>query len=587
VRGLWVAAALCVAIGWGTAGSAVPVQAAAIAASPDYSIASWVPAASTNYSVADRPHDYPVDMIVIHDIEGSAGSAIKAFQDPTRLGSAHYVISYTGAVTQMVLEKDIAWHAGNWDYNTRSIGIEHAGYACCNYYTTAEYNASAHLAAWICSRWGVTLDRTHVIGHYQVPDPYHPGLYGGAEHHTDPGPYWNWTYYLNLARTYASSLPSPPHLGPDPTAYSGDTTATVTWRAAHTCHLPVTGYTVTAQPGNIVQQVAANVTSATFTGLRNGVSYTFTVTTQNADGTDTLTSNAVVPDPACTAASVTPSLASPQQRGAKITFTATSATCPNPRYEFWIQTSSGWYVEQGFGGRTTWTWDTSSFPAATFTVRVWADEATSNYGVSQSQSDAVFTINPSPPCSGATLAPVESTQAAGTTVSFTGDSSACPYPMYEYWVQMLDGRWYMRRGFSSDRTWGWSTVGLRPGKYTVHVWANQAGDQTAALESVASSTVTLTGCTSATLIPASGSVKVGTAVLFTARSTGCPNPVYEFWLQDTRGYWHLMRGFGAATWTWNNAGWGKGTYHIHAWAMPTGAFAGAYEVFGSSTFKLT
>ena len=29
----------------------------------------------------------------------------------------------------MVAEQDIAWHAGNWDYNTRAIGIEHEGYA--------------------------------------------------------------------------------------------------------------------------------------------------------------------------------------------------------------------------------------------------------------------------------------------------------------------------------------------------------------------------------------------------------------------------------------------------------------------------
>ena len=37
----------------------------------------------------------------------------------------------------------------------------------------------------------VPMDRTHVIGHSEVPDPNNPGLYGGSDHHTDPGPNWD------------------------------------------------------------------------------------------------------------------------------------------------------------------------------------------------------------------------------------------------------------------------------------------------------------------------------------------------------------------------------------------------------------
>jgi len=185
------------------------------AARPDYGLATWNPASPANYSFGNRPHDYPVQMIVIHDTEGSYDSAIQEFQDPTFAASAHYVVSDTGLITQMVAEKDIAWHAGNWDYNTRAIGIEHEGYAwtCC-YYTTAMYQASAQLAASICSRWGVPMDRQHVIGHSEVPDPNNPGLYGGEDHHTDPGPYWDWTYYMSQALSYANALPSPPHMCP-------------------------------------------------------------------------------------------------------------------------------------------------------------------------------------------------------------------------------------------------------------------------------------------------------------------------------------------------------------------------------------
>ena len=118
---------ILIALGLAVAGTVAVPASPARAATPDYSGATWIPASPYNYTVANRPHDYPVDMIVIHDIEGDAARAIGLFQDPTRAGSAHYVIDYNGAVTQMVQEKDIAWHAGNWDYNTRAIGIEHAG----------------------------------------------------------------------------------------------------------------------------------------------------------------------------------------------------------------------------------------------------------------------------------------------------------------------------------------------------------------------------------------------------------------------------------------------------------------------------
>ena len=122
----------------------------------------------------------------------------------------------------MVLEKDVAWHAGNWDYNTRAIGIEHAGFAYQNLYTGKEYDASAHLIASICSRYGVPMDRTHVIGHYQVPDPNNPNLYGGADHHTDPGPNWDWKGYMAEATNYAHDLLSPPHMMTQPSVVDID-----------------------------------------------------------------------------------------------------------------------------------------------------------------------------------------------------------------------------------------------------------------------------------------------------------------------------------------------------------------------------
>lgn len=67
-----------------------------------------------------------IDRIVLHHW-GNDGqkhdNIINWFKNPLSNVSAHFVVSGT-RVTQMVNLNDTAWHAGNWDWNCRSIGIE-------------------------------------------------------------------------------------------------------------------------------------------------------------------------------------------------------------------------------------------------------------------------------------------------------------------------------------------------------------------------------------------------------------------------------------------------------------------------------
>ncbi|MEH1100474.1 N-acetylmuramoyl-L-alanine amidase [Micromonospora sp. CPCC 205561] len=158
--------------------------------STDYGPAAWAPASTSNYTVGSRPTSHPVRYIVIHVTQGSYAGSISWFQNPAAQASAHYTFrSSDGAVTQSVREKDIAWHAGNWTYNTQSIGIEHEGYVDNPaWFTDAMYRASATLTRALANKYGIPKDRAHIIGHREVP---------GATH-TDPGPNWNWTYYLQL-----------------------------------------------------------------------------------------------------------------------------------------------------------------------------------------------------------------------------------------------------------------------------------------------------------------------------------------------------------------------------------------------------
>ncbi|OIJ95678.1 N-acetylmuramoyl-L-alanine amidase [Streptomyces colonosanans] len=158
----------------------------------DHRSADWMGADPVNYTAADRPLSCPVNFVVIHVTQATYTNTLGIFTNPQEKVSAHYVVrSADGHIAQCVREHDIAWHAGNWDYNTRSIGIEHEGWVeHPGYFTHALYERSAKLTAAICTKYGIPKDRAHIIGHYEVP---------GTDH-TDPGPNWDWTRYIRLVK---------------------------------------------------------------------------------------------------------------------------------------------------------------------------------------------------------------------------------------------------------------------------------------------------------------------------------------------------------------------------------------------------
>ncbi|MGP4016873.1 N-acetylmuramoyl-L-alanine amidase [Saccharopolyspora sp. 5N708] len=151
-----------------------------------------------NYDTANRPDDVRIDSIVIHDTETSYQEAISVFQNPAHGAASHYVIrSSDGQVTQMVPTKDMAWHAGSWDRNMHSIGIEHEGWAAegGTWYTEQMYRSSAELVRYLADEYDIPLDRAHILGHDDVSADK-PEQAGGE--HYDPGPYWDWAHYMDL-----------------------------------------------------------------------------------------------------------------------------------------------------------------------------------------------------------------------------------------------------------------------------------------------------------------------------------------------------------------------------------------------------
>ncbi|MES4892782.1 N-acetylmuramoyl-L-alanine amidase [Streptomyces sp. NPDC096012] len=160
-----------------------------VAGAVDFRGARWVAASPANYRRADRPDDYRVDRVVVHVTQGGYASAVRVFQDPAHGAAAHYIVRKDGRVTQLIRELDVAFHAGDRLVNERSVGIEHEGFvADASSFTDAMYAASARLTAAVCGRYGIPVDREHIIGHAEVP---------GTDH-TDPGPHWDWQRYLGL-----------------------------------------------------------------------------------------------------------------------------------------------------------------------------------------------------------------------------------------------------------------------------------------------------------------------------------------------------------------------------------------------------
>lgn len=195
---------------------------------PDYPGASrFVPAHTRNFR-AGRRQGTVIDRIVIHITAGGPriDGTIAWFQDGERRNattgeqagpsSAHYIIGRDGEVVQMVRNADTAYHASS--ANSRSIGIEHNANKPYRLNrrdlppTMEQYQASAHLVAWLGAQYGIPLDRTHIVGHIEAT----PG-----DNHDCPSSYWDWDTYMQCVQLAAQALAQNSSTGQVPATSQG------------------------------------------------------------------------------------------------------------------------------------------------------------------------------------------------------------------------------------------------------------------------------------------------------------------------------------------------------------------------------
>jgi hypothetical protein len=120
--------------------------------------------------------------IVVHTTDGSFAGAVAWLSNPESRVSAHYVVGLDGRVLQLVDEGDTARHAGRVrdptaaliggddDPNLFTVGIEFEDGGDPEHVARPDeqYAAGAALIGAVAGRWGIPLDREHVIGHREV-----------------------------------------------------------------------------------------------------------------------------------------------------------------------------------------------------------------------------------------------------------------------------------------------------------------------------------------------------------------------------------------------------------------------------------
>jgi len=152
-----------------------------------------LPAHGKAQTSANRGADQ-INTIVMHTSEGPPDRPYGPahwFADPQSKASAHYNVYSSGLIYRSVPDKDIAWHAGNWSVNQTSIGIEIQAQADKANWNEAQLERAASLVAALAKKYGIPIDREHIVGHVEVSGP------GG---HYDPGPHFPWPEFMRMVK---------------------------------------------------------------------------------------------------------------------------------------------------------------------------------------------------------------------------------------------------------------------------------------------------------------------------------------------------------------------------------------------------
>jgi cell wall-associated protease len=94
-------------------------------------------------------------------------------------------------------------------------------------------------------------------------------------------------------------------------------------------------------------------------------------------------------------------------------------------------------------------------------------------------------------------------------------------------------------------------------------------------------------CTHASITPPSSTKPAGTTQTWTASATGCPNPIFEFWIKFLNGHWYKKQSYSpTATFSWNSSGFPPGQYTVVVHVKQSGSTK-TYEAYAVAKETLT
>jgi hypothetical protein len=202
-------------------------------------------------------------------------------------------------------------------------------------------------------------------------------------------------------------------------------------------------------------------------------------------------------------------------------------------------------------------------------------------------------------CSAVTLATnPASPQLPGASVVLTGTATCPGTAQYRFSITPPGGALGVVQDYGAANTHTWNTAGLPVGWYGLRVDARNAGGLTSS-EVVATMqfAVAEPACTTPTVsIDPPTPQGTGTMVSFTATTTTCPHPLFEFWLAPPGPTSPWIRGQDyspSPTWRWNTTGAPPADYRVEVWVRDTmsgvisGSDRGTYDAFVDITDTVT
>jgi spore germination protein YaaH len=298
----------------------------------------------------------------------------------------------------------------------------------------------------------------------------------------------------------------------------------------------------------------------------------------------------------CISPGLTVDKAAPQPTGTQIALNGTAQCDGAPQYRFMIQSPGGsWSVAQDFGSASTYKW-VASGAGGGYNLELDAKSASAPTS-SLASTRLPYTLAA---CSAVSLASSPaSPQMPGPTVTLTGTATCPGTPQYRFWIHKPDGTVSVVQDYGASNTFIWNTAGLPLGVYGLRVDARDAGATTTGYEAVAMANYALSDplCTAPTVaIDPPGPQGAGSFISFSATTTTCPHPLFEFWLlpPGTSSSWILLQGYGSSSsYRWNSTGAPAGDYNVQVWAKDVYSGStvstdrGIYDAFTAVTDSLS